>query len=106
MDTYILSTYIYAVTYTSDFAPVLSKEFLDIQATIECGFILKHVRDTIRTYNLCLYFLLIKHSGFENFLFFKKSITIKSRFLRTLKERYFLLTIKMIQKFQQFKHLN
>ena len=28
-----------------------SKEFLDIQATIECGFTLKRVRDMIRTYN-------------------------------------------------------
>ena len=30
---------------------VLSKEFLDILATIECGFALKHVRDMSRTYN-------------------------------------------------------
>ena len=29
----------------------LSKEFLDIQATIECGFTLKCVRDMTRTYN-------------------------------------------------------
>ena len=36
---------------TSDFAPALSKEFLDIQATIECGFTLKRVRDMIRTYS-------------------------------------------------------
>ena len=28
-----------------------SKEFLDIQATIECGFTLNRVRDMIRTYN-------------------------------------------------------
>ena len=34
------------------FAHVLSKEFLDIQATIECGFTLKRVRDMIKTYNL------------------------------------------------------
>ena len=32
-------------------APVTSKEFLDIQATIECGFTLKCVRDMIRTYS-------------------------------------------------------
>ena len=31
--------------------PVLSKEFLDIQATIECRFTLKCVRDMIRTYS-------------------------------------------------------
>ena len=30
---------------TSDFAPASSKKFLDIQATIECGFTLKRVRD-------------------------------------------------------------
>ena len=37
------------VSKTSDIAPVSSKEFLDIQATIECGFTLKHVCDTITT---------------------------------------------------------
>ena len=35
----------------SDIAPVSSKEFLDIQATIECRFTLKRVRDMIRTYS-------------------------------------------------------
>ena len=30
---------------------VLSKEFLDIQATIECGFTLKRVDKKIRTYS-------------------------------------------------------
>ena len=35
----------------SDFAPVASKEFLDIQATIECAFTPKRVRDMIRTYS-------------------------------------------------------
>ena len=40
-----------AVTYTSDIAAVSSKEFLDIQGTIECGFTLKLARDMIRTYN-------------------------------------------------------
>ena len=34
-----------------DFALVPSKEFLDIQATIECGFTLKRVHDMIRTYS-------------------------------------------------------
>ena len=33
----------------SDIAPVSSMEFLDIQATIECGLTLKRVRDMIRT---------------------------------------------------------
>ena len=35
---------------TSDLMPALSKEFLDIQATIERGFTLTHVRDMTRTY--------------------------------------------------------
>ena len=40
-----------AVTKILDFAPALSKEFLDIHATIECGFTLKRVRDMITTYS-------------------------------------------------------
>ena len=40
-----------AVTSPSDFAPVSSKEFLDIQTTIECGFTLKRVRDMTRVYS-------------------------------------------------------
>ena len=40
-----------AVTSTSDFTPASSKEFLDIQTTIECGFTLKRVRDMKRTYS-------------------------------------------------------
>ena len=40
-----------AVTSPSDFAPASGKEFLDIQATIECGFTLKRVRDMIKTYS-------------------------------------------------------
>ena len=31
--------------------PASSKEFLDIEATIVCGFTLKRVRDMIRTYS-------------------------------------------------------
>ena len=38
-----------AVTETSNFAPVSSKEFLDIRATTVCEFTLKHVGDMIRT---------------------------------------------------------
>ena len=40
-----------AVTSPSDFAPASSKEFLDIQATIECGFTLKPIHDMTRTYS-------------------------------------------------------
>ena len=35
--------------------PVLSKTFLDIEATIESGFTLKRVRDMIRTHSQCIY---------------------------------------------------
>ena len=41
-----------AVTSPSDFAPASSKEFLGIQAIVECGFTLKRVRDMTRTYSL------------------------------------------------------
>ena len=40
-----------AVFWTSDFVPVSSKEFPDIQETIERGFTLKSLRDIIRTYS-------------------------------------------------------
>ena len=45
-----------AVTSASDFAPASSKEFLDIQATVECGFTLKRVRDMTRTYRRVKFF--------------------------------------------------
>ena len=45
-----------AVTSSSDFAPASSKEFLDIQATIECTFTLKRVRDMTRTYRPIYFF--------------------------------------------------
>ena len=40
--------------------PVSSKEFLDIQANIECRFTLKRVRDMIRTYSHDLIILIIE----------------------------------------------
>ena len=40
-----------AVTSTSNIAPVLSKEFLDIQVTTECRFTIKRVCDMIKTYS-------------------------------------------------------
>ena len=64
-----------AVTYTSDFAPASSKEFLDIYATIECGFALKRVRDMIRTYSLVkqLFKPINKNIRLECWVFFKVS---------------------------------
>ena len=46
----VMSSNPVAVTSTSDIAPILSKEFLDIQATTEYRFTLKRVRDVIMTY--------------------------------------------------------
>ena len=40
-----------AVTSPIDFAPASRKELLDIQAVIECGFILNSVPDMRRTYS-------------------------------------------------------
>ena len=46
------------VTSPLYFAPASSKEFLEIQATIECGFTLKRVRDMTRTYSQTKPFLI------------------------------------------------
>ena len=40
-----------AVNSILDFASASSKEFLFIQASIDCGFTLKRVRDMTRTYS-------------------------------------------------------
>ena len=40
-----------AATETSDIAAILSKEFIDIQATVECRFTLKRISDMISTYS-------------------------------------------------------
>ena len=47
----VVSSIPVAVTYTSDIVLVSSKEFLDIQATIESRFTLKVIRDMIITYS-------------------------------------------------------
>ena len=39
------------VISTLELVPSLSKEFLDIQGSIECGFTLKHVRHMTRIYS-------------------------------------------------------
>ena len=41
----VVASNLVAVTQNSDIAPVLSKELLDIQATVECRFTLIRVRD-------------------------------------------------------------
>ena len=41
----VLGSRAVGVTFTTDIAPDSSKEFLDIQANIECGFTLECVRD-------------------------------------------------------------
>ena len=39
------------LNHLANLVPVLSQEFLDNQATIECGFTHKSIHDMIRTYN-------------------------------------------------------
>ena len=56
MNTYLYRAFVcfYHVTYTfqtSDIAPVSSKEFLDIQATIEYRFTVNRISDMIIIYN-------------------------------------------------------
>ena len=46
-----------SVAVISDIAPVLSKEFRDIQATIDCGFTLKCLRDMIIIQSSIYYFV-------------------------------------------------
>ena len=67
-----------AVTWTSDIAPALSREFLDIQATIEYGFTLKRVHDMIRTYSQLNMFYW-KMSDFVSFPLFGFVLVIELR---------------------------
>ena len=60
-----------AVTSPSDFVPASSKEFLDIQATIECGFTLKYVRDMTKT-----------HSEIKVFSIIFKVLSVAKNYLR------------------------
>ena len=75
-----------AVTETSDFAPALSKEPLDIQATTECGFTLKSVCDMTRTYReedfLTKFGKIIRH--WNNLNWTQKNVSIKNRRIRVL----------------------
>ena len=54
------------VTYTSDMAPVSRKEFIDTQASIECGFTLKHVPDMIKTYSQALTSVRVSPRNYTN----------------------------------------
>ena len=69
----------------SDIASVSSKEFLDIRATIECGFIVKRVRDMIRTYSQIILVLQglfkINVSWRLTNMVFQKQITEKAAFV-------------------------
>ena len=47
----VVRSNLFAVSSTSDMAPVSSKEFFDIQATTECKFTLRPLRDMIITYS-------------------------------------------------------
>ena len=61
-----------AVTWTSDIAPISSKEFLDIQGIKECRLNLKRVRDMIITYSHYLYIWMspqLLNSSFTRFCY-------------------------------------
>ena len=47
----VVSLIAVAVTYSSDFTPALSNDFLDIQASTERELTLERVHDMIRTYS-------------------------------------------------------
>ena len=74
----------FSCSHLTDFAPASSKEFPDIQTTIECGFTLKRVLDMTRTYNrfsdVFTYCLNLKHFASlffltkDNFMFWIKSL--------------------------------
>ena len=76
------------VTSPSDFTPASSKEFLDIQATIECGFTLKRVCDRIRTYSYILHYFI-----FSKIIWFKYNWKKLSFYL------YFLIMLPPFHKF-------
>ena len=81
-----------AVTSLSDFAPASSKEFLDIQATIECGFTLKRVRDMARTYSQ---YNSMRFLGFTEISKFPKILILKS-FCNSWGNLYILCLLLMI----------
>ena len=63
----IVGSNLVAFTKTSDIAPVLSKEFLNIQATVEYRFPLKRVCDMIIPYSLS-YHVILKTSRIPHHL--------------------------------------
>ena len=50
---FVLESLLFSSSFENDTQVIFvsSKEFLDIEATVECGFTLKLVRDMIKTYN-------------------------------------------------------
>ena len=89
--------------YSSDIASVLSKEFLDIQATVEYGFTLKHVRDMIRTYilscmvsQLICYKTLLHLLAFLADLYFSLSVVPRMRLFTVTVLSYLILRLQSI----------
>ena len=72
-----------------DFAPVSSKEFLDIQATVEYGFTLGHVRDMIGTYSKEFQGLKITSEFYRSFKFCISSQKKWNGFLKAKPLTYF-----------------
>ena len=94
----------------SYFAPASSKEFLDIQATVECGFTLKRVRDMTRTYThfICFTIFISNVSSLSliislaNFIFCRCStfsINIFSLFISSVAISHFDFSISSFSGF-------
>ena len=103
---------------TSDIAPVSSKEFFEIQATIECGFTLKHVRD-IRLYSpiklflgiswvnvlSCPYEWQILNDYAAKLQYYRQRKHIKIRYLRRYSHMlYRITTLEKSERFDSLLH--
>ena len=80
----------------SDMAPVSSKDFLGIQATIECRFTLKLIRDIIITYSEnSLESLKIVHTFFLTYPcslpLALKNIIVKNRTINQIVDKFHIL---------------
>ena len=65
--------------------PASSKELLDIQASIECGFTLKCVRDMTRTYSQCRAYTPFEFHAFCIRVASVETSQVVSRFLHWLR---------------------
>ena len=91
-----------AVTSPSDFVPASSKEFLDIQATIECGFTLKRVRDMTRTYSQLIFEHYANIGNQVKFIntiqYYQQSLSCLASSVNETKRKYIKNPFKILQE--------